>query len=474
MTTGWLLLWALGLAYFVAGGTIRLVLLVAGSIGNHRRARQLRNAGLDHIARSPLTIPVSVVIAARDDERTIVDTVHSLLRSSFPELEVIVVDDGSRDATLDRLRDAFELDVVDRFYPRPITTRPVRQILRSRTSPNLWVLAKDAGGRADALNAGTNLARYRYVLVTHGGCVFAPQALLRTMQPVNFDPGHIVGAGGNLHVLNGLHLRAGRVHGASLPDGLPARFQVLEYATAFQANRLGWSALNAVYILPAHFGVWRRDVVLELGGFDTDQAHEDIDFTLRVHRAFRDEGRDYRMVSLPDPVVWTAAPASWRELFAQRRRWHRALLQTLWRFRAMWLNPRYGAVGTLALPWLLLFHAAAPFIEIGTVALTVGLLATGVIGLDLLAAFLVLAYGTIAIVRIGSLVLDLRYHTCPNARPSLPQVLALCATALLEVATARPVIAAARLSATADLFHSERRQHQHTLDPLPPQASEPA
>jgi cellulose synthase/poly-beta-1,6-N-acetylglucosamine synthase-like glycosyltransferase len=448
MTGAWLVVWAALLAYLVSANLVQLALLVAGALGNRRREREVRNDELDRVARSGLTIPVSVIIPARDEEGRIVDAVRSVLRSRFPELEVIVVDDGSVDGTLDRLRAAFDLEVVDRFYPRPFRTRTVRAIHRSRTVPGLWVLQKDPGGTADACNAGVNFARYRYVLVTHADCVFHPEALLRTMQPVNFDPGHIVGAGGNLRVLNGLTVRDGRVTGSALPPTLPARFQVLEYATAFQANRLGWSALNAVHLLSGRFSAWRRDLLLELGGFASGAAHEDVDLTVRVHRHFREQGREYRMLSLPDPVVWTEVPATWRGLVRQRMRWQQVLLEVLWRHRDIWGRPRYGAAGTLAIPYLLLFEALGPFIELVALGLTAVLAVLGVLPAPLLLAFLALTFGLLALVRMGSLALEFRYHDRGVARRSGVQALHLCALALLEGVAFRPVILAARALAT--------------------------
>lgn len=445
MTTVWLILWGVFLAHFLTVNLVYLTLLVVGVVSNRRRAREVKNAGMDRVARSPLTIPVSVVIPAHNEEAGVEDTIRSVLRSSFPEFEVIIVDDGSTDGTLERIRATFDLHVVDRFYPRPLETRPVHAIYRSRKHPNLWVLSKAQGGKADACNAGINFARYRYVLITDGDCVFHSEALLRTMQPVNFDPANIVGIGGNIRVLNGLEMRDGKVVDSALPSRLAARFQVLEYATAFLTNRLGWSALNAMHVLSGGFNAWRRDALLEMGGFTTETTHEDIELTVRAHQHFCDAGRDYRLVSLPDPVIWTEVPETWKGLYLQRKRWQRVLFEVVWRYRRMWFNPRYGKMGTLGMPYLLIFEALGPFIELGAYLLTIALFATGLVSLELLLVFLALSFGLNALVRIGSLVLDLRYHGDTEGRRSLGQVLALCGLAFIEYVVFRPVILVARV-----------------------------
>ena len=452
----WLILWGAFLAHFFTVNLIYLTMIVAGTVENRRRTRRTTVAGFDRDAGSPLTIPVSVIIPAHNEECGIADAVWSVLRSRFPEFEVIVIDDGSTDGTLELLRRTFDLEVVDRFYPQPLQTRPIRRVHRSSTHRNLWVLEKTQGGKADACNAGINFARYRYVLFSDGDSLFHSEALLRTMQPVNFDPGAIVGVGGNLRVLNGLSVRDGKVERSGLPRRIPAMFQVLEYATAFLTNRLGWSAINAVHVLSGCFSAWRRDVLLDLGGFTSETTHEDIEFTIRVHRHFLEEGKDYRLMSLADPVVWTEVPDTWTGLYRQRKRWQRVLFEVMWQNKRMWFNPRYGTVGTLAMPYLLVYEAFGPFIELAALILTIVLFVTGVIGLELLLVFLALSFGLNALVRIGSLMVDLRYHGDREGRRTVLQIIGLSGLAFIEYAAFRPVVLAARIMAFFEFLGNRR------------------
>jgi cellulose synthase/poly-beta-1,6-N-acetylglucosamine synthase-like glycosyltransferase len=292
--------------------------------------------------------------------------------------------------------------------------------------------------------------------MTDADCLFAQDTLLRTMQPVNFDPGNIVGIGGNLRVLNGLTVRAGRVEATALPDRLAARFQILEYATAFLTNRLGWSALNAMHVLSGGFNAWRRDTLLELGGFTSETTHEDIEMTVRAHSHFHEQDRDYRLVSLPDPVIWTEVPETWKGLYVQRKRWQRVLFEVIWRYRRMWFNPRYGTMGTLGMPYLLIYEALGPFIEVAAYILTIVLFALGIVSLELLLVFLALSFGLNALVRIGSLLLDLRFHGGHEGRRSVPEVLGLCGLALIEYLVFRPVILVARIAAFFEFLRGHR------------------
>jgi len=452
----WLLVWALLLAHFVTVNLIYLTMSVVGAVGNRRRAERVAAAGIDRDARSPLTIPVSVVIPAHNEEGGVVATVRSALRSRFPELEIIVVDDGSTDETLERLTRAFALEVIDRFHPSPLETRPVHRVHRSRHHPNLWVLEKQQGGKADACNAGINFARYRYVLLTDADCIFDSEAVLRIMQPVNFDPANIIGIGGNLRVLNGLSLKDSQEQSSRLPERLVAKFQVLEYATAFLANRIGWSEINAVHVLSGGFSAWRRDVLLELGGFTSRTTHEDIELTLRIHRHYREANRPYRLVSLPDPVVWTEVPETWHGLYTQRKRWQRVLLEVMWLNRRMWFNPRYGVVGTLAMPYLLVYEALGPFVELAAYVLTALLFATGRLDLELLVAFLAFSICLNALVRISSLIVDLRYHGRGEGRRTVGQILLLSGLAFIEYILFRPVVLGARIVAFFEFLSGRR------------------
>jgi cellulose synthase/poly-beta-1,6-N-acetylglucosamine synthase-like glycosyltransferase len=450
-----LLIYAVFLVYFVTLHLLYLVLIGLGIASNQLRNRERRATDLEQIRESELTVPISVIVPAFNESTSILDTAESALASRFPEFEVIVVDDGSTDDTLAQLRDAFDLRPHVRNYTAAIPTTPVRRLYQSRRDPRLWVIAKENGGKSDACNAGLNLARYRYVLMTDADVVFDPDALTRMVRLINFDPGRIVGLGVTLRALNGCRVESGRVVDWRLPPEWVVRFQVMEYSSVFLANRLGWSALNAVPVLSGGGSAWRKDAVREIGGFSTDVTHEDMDATLRMHRHFRRAKRDYRIVYMPDPVIWTEVPHTWRDLYKQRKRWQRTMYESVWRARPMWFNPRYGTVGMLQMPYLLLYEGLGPFLELLSYALTIVLLLLGFVDRWLLVAFLVLAAGLNALIRLVSLTIDLVFYE----RYTFRDVLRLSAAAFLEFWTYRPFLLLARVQGFFE-FLGGRRVHE--------------
>jgi len=161
-----------------------------------------------------------------------------------------------------------------------------------------------------------------------------------------------------------------------MPTTWIERFQVLEYARAFFTGRAGWSALGGLLIISGAFGLFRRDPLVEVGGFSTETVCEDFELTMRLHQRYRRARKPYKILFSPDPICWTEVPNSMKVLRSQRNRWHRGLWETLWRYRGMVGNPRYGNVGMVALPYFWIFEALAPVVEaLGYIVLPISFLA---------------------------------------------------------------------------------------------------
>jgi cellulose synthase/poly-beta-1,6-N-acetylglucosamine synthase-like glycosyltransferase len=355
---------ALTLVYFTALNLVYLAFtgVAWSSLTHHRRARG--HAPDDAVFSSPVTPPVSVLVPAYDEEPTIVDSVHSLLALRYPEHEVIVVNDGSRDATLERLRDAFDLVPVRKALRMVVPTAPIKGVYVSRRHRQLWVVDKENGGKADALNAGVNTSRYPYVLAIDADAILEEDSLLRVVRPVVAEPDVVVATGGIVRIANGCRIDHGRVVDVRLPKSRLATLQVLEYFRAFLIGRVGWSRMNALLIVSGAFGLFRRSLVEEVGGYSSETVGEDIELVVRLHRHLRDRDEPYRIEFVPDPVCWTEAPETMRQLARQRRRWHRGLGETLWRHRRVAGNGRYGTLGTAAVPYFLLFEFLGPVVEV--------------------------------------------------------------------------------------------------------------
>jgi cellulose synthase/poly-beta-1,6-N-acetylglucosamine synthase-like glycosyltransferase len=327
--------------------------------GRHtRRARRLAEG----VAVPPL---VSIVVTAFNEEMTIVESVRALLTLDYEPREVLIVNDGSTDGTLALLQRVFELVPAPVAFDQPLATAPLRGIYRSVSEPSLIVIDKQNGGcKADAANAGINAASGILVMALDADTVLEADAVTRAVLPFLEDPA-TVAVGGNIAIANGCDIENGRITRIALPRSWFARFQVVEYMRSFLLFRIATAAENAVVIISGAFGLFRRDAVIAVGGYDRTAIGEDMDLTIRLQRHFRARREPARLAFDPNPLAWTQAPEDWQSLRSQRYRWRRGLLQTLWRYRGMIGNPRYGAVGLGSLPYVTFFEGLGPLIEGG-------------------------------------------------------------------------------------------------------------
>jgi cellulose synthase/poly-beta-1,6-N-acetylglucosamine synthase-like glycosyltransferase len=352
------------LVYFLLLNTSYLILFFLSLGAVFGFVRRTFFSDYRQIMQSEMAWPISILVAAHNEERTIVDTVRSLQRVNYGEFEIIVINDGSTDGTLAALVAAFDLSRLDRVYKRSIATEPVRGIYGSLEHRQITVVDKQRGGKSDALNAGINVSRYPLFCSIDADSVIEDNALLRVVKPFLEHPDETVAAGGIVRVVNGCRVRDGRVEQIELPDRYLPILQVVEYLRAFLSGRVGWSVLQCLLIISGAFGVYKKKEVIEVGGFSRESDTEDLDLVVRLHRHLRRQRRKYRLVFVPDPVCWTEVPSKLSTLMRQRNRWHRGLVQAMWSQRGMLLNPRYGTMGLLAFPHTFLFEMLGPFVEI--------------------------------------------------------------------------------------------------------------
>jgi cellulose synthase/poly-beta-1,6-N-acetylglucosamine synthase-like glycosyltransferase len=335
------------IVYMLAQYANQLILTCFGwrEISEYVKRRQLRD--YDTIARSELSVPVSLVIPAYNEEAVILESVRSLLRSHYAAFEVVVVNDGSTDRTLEVLLDEYDL-VPDLRVPRShVKCEPVIGSYRSLRDERLVVIDKRNGGsRADAMNAGLQYARYPLFLAVDADTLLDVDALPRLVREFQVRP-ETVGLGGIVRIANGSTVEAGHVTEARTPRQLLVNLQIVEYLRAFLVGRTGWSRLGAILIVSGAFGIFRREDVVEAGGYDPDSFAEDAELVLRLHRMCRERGRPYRIGFIADPVCWTEAPSSLAALRSQRNRWQRGLLQVLWRYRQAPVRVRRGVRASL-------------------------------------------------------------------------------------------------------------------------------
>ncbi len=355
---------------------------------------------------SPLTPPISILLPGYNEEAGVVESVRSLLSLRYPEFEVIVINDGSTDTTLARLETAFELVPVRKAMRGSIPCEAIRGVFVSRSNPGLIVIDKDNGGKADALNAGVNAARFPYVCAVDADAILEEDALLRVAKPLLDEPDLVAATGGIVRIANGCTIEHGRVIEVGLPKSRLATLQTVEYFRAFLVGRVGWSKLQSLLIISGAFGLFRRSLVEAVGGYSTGTVGEDMELVVRLHRHLRERGEDYRIEFVPDPVCWTEAPEDMRTLSRQRRRWQRGLAETLWCHRKLTFNPRYGLLGMFGMPYFMLFELLGPVIEfLGYVALPIAVI-LGMLSVTYLIAFAIVAILLGVLLSVSALALE--------------------------------------------------------------------
>lgn len=452
MSGFWQFFVALSLVYFVAINLSYTILTLISFLQSAIRVREAGAANFDRLAESRLTPPISIVIPAHNEEPMIVNAVATALEVDYPEFEVIVVNDGSTDRTLRRLIETFDLAGSEKPYRATLPTSRVRRVYYSKRHPNFYVIDKENGGKADALNTGVNLSRYRYIVNTDADTIFEPEALIRIIRPVVRDPRRVVAIGGQVRVGNGFRVRGGEIVERRLPSALLPTFQIVEYLRTFLGNRVGWSSVNAMLLISGAFGCWRRDVLVSVGGFNREITGEDLEVTMRFHRVLRTRGEDYSVVSLPDPVCWTEGPEDLGSFYQQRNRWHRVLLESFWTHREMLLNPAYGTVGILGMPYYLFFEIIGPFIEILSYFVILGAFGLGFLEAETLVLFLLLSVGyTTFLNTMAILIEEMHYHTY-----SLGEVARLWLVGLLDNLGYRQLTMLIRVVATFDWLSRTR------------------
>jgi cellulose synthase/poly-beta-1,6-N-acetylglucosamine synthase-like glycosyltransferase len=355
------------LIYFFAISIFYIILILLSSKKLRDFIKIINN---DVTIISNYTKPISVVVPAYNEEATIIDNITSLLDLNYPEFEIIVVNDGSKDKTLAKVIEHFKLRKIDVEINMQVDCKKIKGVYGSFVIPNLVMVDKENGGKSDALNAGINVSRYPLFCGIDADCIIEKNALLRIVKPF-LKHEDTIAVGGIVRIANGCTIKDGKLLEAKLPKQAIVRFQIIEYFRAFLTSRIGWERINALLIISGAFGVFKKSAVVKVGGYSRTIG-EDMELTLKMHEYFRGNKIKYKIDFTSDAVCWTQAPDTLKGLKTQRIRWHRGLTDSLLRHKKMIFNPKYGTVGLLSVPYFLLVEMLGPVIEmIGYVMLMI-------------------------------------------------------------------------------------------------------
>lgn len=373
--------------------------------------------------------PIALLAPAYNEALTIAQSVHSLLSLQYPSFEVIVINDGSNDETLQVLIDTFGLKPIQRHHDLPIEHRPIRGIYGGEHQPRLIVVDKENGGKADALNAGINVSRAPIFCSMDADSLLEPDALLRAVRPFVEDPERTIAVGGTVRIANGCLIEHGRVLEVRPPRNLLALLQTVEYLRAFLMARLAWSRINVLTIISGAFGLFRRNRVIEVGGYTHGTVGEDMELVVKLHRLMREKNLPYRVAFVPEPVCWTEAPEDLRVLGRQRSRWHRGSLETFERHWDMMFKARYGRVGVIGFGYIFLVDVLGPIVELLGYVLIPLFWAMGLLSIEYLLAFAAVTFTFGIFISVGSLALE---ETSLRRFPRATDLVLLTGVAVLE------------------------------------------
>ena len=349
------------IAYLIGYSTFLFLSVIVGSLDLYKRNRQEK---FKSILPTDYYLPISIIVPAHNEEITVVDTVRSLLALDYRSYEIIVVDDGSSDATSEVLAEAFDMHVVHRPIRRRIECRREECVYEtSAQKVPLTLIRKENGGKADALNMGINASTFPYFICMDADSVLQYDSLRRIAQPV-LEDGKVVAVGGIVRISNDVELENGRVKRYRLPRSILAFMQVLEYDRSFLASRILFDRFNGSLIISGAFGLFKKDTVIAVGGYDNKTMGEDMELVVKLHEYCTINGIDYAIRYATDAICWTQVPERLRDLCKQRKRWYLGLFQSMYKHRILFCNYRFGAVSYVSYLYFLIYELLSPFIEV--------------------------------------------------------------------------------------------------------------
>jgi len=386
----------------------------------------------ESLLTSTITPSVSILAPAYNEAVTIVENIRSLLSIHYPNMEVIVINDGSKDNTMPVLISAFNLVKIPFVVNYEIETKEVLGVYKStnKAFDNLVVVNKINGGKADALNVGLNISTKPYVTSIDADCILEQDALLKLMKPFEDQTNkRVIATGGVVRIINSCKIESGKLVAVRAPRNWVARFQALEYIRAFLLGRMAWSSLDGLLIISGAIGIFDRKITIAAGGYNHKTVGEDMELVVRMRRYMHHNKLPYKVAFVPDPLCWTEVPESWKVLQKQRNRWTRGTIETLRMHRSVFLNPSYGKIGLLSYPFWLFFEWLAPIVEFVGIIYTIILISFGLINWPFFLLMVTLVYSFAIFFSVFALLLEeITYHAYHRKR----DILALFFVALIE------------------------------------------
>ena len=395
---------------------------------------------LSSLKDSPISPTISIIAPAYNEAKTIVDNVRSLLSLNYERYEVIVINDGSKDDTLDRMIETFDLISVPFSHDPLWKSKPIRRVYKSKLEglSKLTLIDKENGGKSDALNAGISLSRSKYVGCIDVDCLLHPDALLHVVKSfIQPSKKRVIAVGGVIRVANSCTIEDGVLKKIRLPKNWLAKFQLLEYTRSFLIGRMAWGRIDSLLIISGAFGFFDREIMLAAGGYDTDTVGEDMEIVFRMRRYMHNRNLPYTVTYIPDPLCWTEVPENLKILMNQRDRWARGNLETLITHRDMLFNPRFGRLGLISYPYWLFYEWLTPLLEFFGLFSVLVFALLGILHWKFYIAISIMIYTFALMFSIFAVVMDIfSYNQYKNTK----DILILIGFAFIEPIVFHPIV----------------------------------
>ena len=436
-----------------------IILAVISSFETIEYVKKNSFVNYNEIFSSTISPSISIIAPAYNESLNIVENVRSLLSSHYVNYDVIIVNDGSKDDSLEKLIKAYDLVKTDYLINPQIKTQPLREGVFKSTNPafeKLIVVDKENGGKADALNMGLNISKNKYVACIDVDCLLLEDALQKMVKPfIEATDCKVIATGGVIRIANSCIIKDGKLLDVNLPKKLIEKTQILEYLRSFLLGRMAWSRLNGLLVISGAFGLFDKKIAIEVGGYDTDTVGEDMEIIVRMRRHMEEIKQKYKVAYIPDPLCWTEAPDNYKILISQRNRWTRGTIETLVKHRTIGFNSKYKSLGMLSYPYWLIFERMAPIIEVVGIIYFGVLMALEQVRWDYSIAFFLLAYLFTILFSITAIYSEeLTYHQYKKKRTGFNLIL----TAILEPFVLHPVILYAAIRGNFDYYFNKNKK----------------
>jgi len=407
---------------------------------------------------------ITIIAPAYNESLNIVENVRSLLSNHYVNYNVVIVNDGSKDDSLEKLIKAYDLEKIDYVINEKLKTQPLRAGVFKSNNPafeKLMVVDKENGGKADALNMGLNISKCDYVACIDVDCLLLEDALQKMIKPfLEVTDSKVIATGGVIRIANSCVIRGGKLIDVNLPKNLLVQSQILEYLRAFLLGRMAWSRLNGLLVISGAFGIFDKKIAIDVGGYDTNTVGEDMEIIVRMRRYMEEQGRKYKVSYIPDPLCWTEAPDTYKIFISQRNRWTRGTIETLKKHRKIGFNPKYGSFGLLSYPYWLIFERLAPIIEtVGIIYFTI-LVALNEVRWEFALTFLFLAYLFSVLFSIVAIYSEeLTFHQYKKKGTGLKLVM----LSALEPFVLHPFILYAAIRGNIDYYFNKKKKWEEMV-----------